>query len=176
VVVAARGWLSDEDYAHARALVPIACVDVLPWRQAGGVLEIGLITRAGEHGQPAFALVGGRVRREETLAAAVARHVAETLGPEAALGDVDAMRPLGVFEYFPDGRGGLVDTTKHAVAMTYAAPLSGRPRPAGEASAFDWFPADALPDASAFGYGHGEVVRRILPALTTRPGARLARP
>jgi ADP-ribose pyrophosphatase YjhB (NUDIX family) len=163
--MASTGCLSEEDYALVRASVPLPCVDLLPWRSAAGGVEVGLITRLTERGEPGYALVGGRVRHDETLAAALNRHVTETLGDGVAIGAVDTSLPLGVYEYFPDGRNGLVDPTKHAIALTYAAPLSGSPRPGGEASAFDWFPADALPPENAFGFGHGHVVRGVLSRL-----------
>jgi ADP-ribose pyrophosphatase YjhB (NUDIX family) len=166
--MAAPGWLTQDEYAHVRALVPVACVDLVPWRAGPDGIEVGLITRVAPSGDPAYAMIGGRVLRDETLAAALDRHVRETLGEGVAIGAVDTERPLGVYEYFPDGRDGLLDPDKHAIAMTYAAELSGTPHPAGEASAFAWFPGASLPAEAEFGFGHGRVVREVLARLSSR--------
>jgi ADP-ribose pyrophosphatase YjhB (NUDIX family) len=160
-------WLSDEAYRQARETVPIACVDVLPWRDTPAGRKIGLITRMGERGQPALSLVGGRVLRNETLEAALARHLSETLGTGVSWDPVETARPLAVVEYFPEpGAGPFVDPAKHAVAMTYATRLHGEPRPAGEAHDFAWFDAADSPPPEQFGFGHGEVVRRLLRELS----------
>jgi ADP-ribose pyrophosphatase YjhB (NUDIX family) len=164
--VESPGWLTDDEYRRVREIVPIVCVDVLPWRDGAAGREIGLITRAGDRGRPALSLVGGRVRRDETLEDAVRRHVTETLGTAVSYDPLDMSRPMGVFEYFPDrARGPFVDPSKHAVAMTYTARLSGEPQPAGEARSFEWFAAADPPPTDRFGFGHGEVVRRLLPRV-----------
>ena len=159
-------WLSEEAYRQAREMVPIACVDLLPWRETQAGREIGLITRTGERGQAALSLIGGRVLRDETLGAAVARHVRETLGPGVSFEAIDPARPVTVVEYFPEpGDQPFVDPSKHAVSMTYAARMRGEPRAGGEARDFGWFPADEPLPPERFGFGHGEVVRRLLPEL-----------
>jgi ADP-ribose pyrophosphatase YjhB (NUDIX family) len=101
------------------------------------------------------------------LGAAVRRHVAETLGDDVSVELADARQPVGVFEYFPDPRRApFVDPDKHAVAVTYAARVvGGEPRPAGEAAAFEWHPVTDLPPVERFGFGHGEVVRRVVANL-----------
>lgn len=157
-------WLSAEAYREARERLPIACVDLLPWREDADGRKIGLITRAGERGQEALSLIGGRVLRNETLAAALVRHVRETLGPDVSYERLDMGRPLLVVEYFPDA-GEFVDPSKHAIAMTYAARVHGDPRPGGEAQRFGWFDAAAPPPVERFGFGHGSVVRRLLDEL-----------
>jgi ADP-ribose pyrophosphatase YjhB (NUDIX family) len=126
-----------------------------------------LVVRAPGRGGPALTLVGGRVLRDETLGAAVRRHVAETLGDDVSVELADARQPVGVFEYFPDPRRApFVDPDKHAVAVTYAARVvGGEPRPAGEAAAFEWHPVTDLPPVERFGFGHGEVVRRVVANL-----------
>ena len=160
------GWLSDDQYRRVRELVPIVCVDVLPWRNTPVGTEVGLVVRAPGRGGPALTLVGGRVLRDETLEDAVRRHVSETLGDAVSYELGDAARPVGVFEYFPDARRSpLVDPDKHAVAVTYTARLDGDPRPGGEAADFEWHQIARLPPDERFGFGHGDVVRRLVAAL-----------
>jgi ADP-ribose pyrophosphatase YjhB (NUDIX family) len=160
------GWLSDAEYRHVREILPILCVDVLPWRDTETGREIGLIVRGPNRGGPALTLIGGRVLRDETLEEAVRRHVAETLGDDVSVELHDPSLPLGVFEYFPDHRRApFVDPDKHAVAVTYAGRLVGAPRPAGEAARFEWHPVSDLPPVERFGFGHGEVTRRLVPRL-----------
>lgn len=156
------GWLTDEDYAWARGRLPIACVDVLVFRDAPSGRELGLIVREAAAGRRGYALIGGRVLHGELLREALERHVALTLGDHVRLGPVDPSRPLGAFEYFPDGRDGLVDPDKHAVALTYAALLEGTPEARGEAVGFEWFAPDRVPAVDEFLFGHGRVVRQLL--------------
>ena len=61
-------WLSDEELAEARRLVPILCVDVLLWRRGSGSLELALIERLDAYREPTWNLIGGRVRRDEPVA------------------------------------------------------------------------------------------------------------
>jgi ADP-ribose pyrophosphatase YjhB (NUDIX family) len=160
------GWLTDDDWRWAREHLPILCVDVLPWRDSRGGREVGLIVRTRERGGPALTLIGGRVLHGETLAAAVRRHVAETLGERVTIELPDPARPLDAFEYFPDARQApFVDPDKHAVAVTYAARLIGEPRAGGEAERFEWHPMAALPPTERFAFGQGEVVRRLVAQL-----------
>ena len=91
--------LSEEDLANARGLVPIACVDVLPWRCAEqGALEICLIERQDRSGQ--WNLIGGRIRRTEEIDAAVRRHLLGALGPEVRWARSDFSHPEAVGQYF----------------------------------------------------------------------------
>jgi ADP-ribose pyrophosphatase YjhB (NUDIX family) len=153
VVGAGDQWMPDEDYEFIRARVPILCVDVL-LSPNDDPRRVALIRRAAPDGD-AWCLIGGRVLRNERLAAAVERHVAAT-------------QELGaVIEYFTErGADGFYDPRKHAVALTYAAACecTGEPEVLGEAFEFGWFKIDQLSEVS-FGFGQGDAVARVLEKL-----------
>lgn len=153
-------------YWLARLLLPIPCVDILPYRDSNSGPEVGLIRRLGADGStPGWALIGGRVMMRESLEEAIIRHAESTLGDAVELGPVDTSRPLHAAEYSPDGRpGGRIDPNKHAVALSYVVAMEGAVTPMGEAIDFEWFPADAIPDQRAFAYSHGSVVAALVSA------------
>jgi ADP-ribose pyrophosphatase YjhB (NUDIX family) len=152
--------------------VPIACVDLMPVRQRNGRTQIGLIKRRDERGGVRWAMLGGGVWRGETIAAALDRHVKETLGEEATIELPDGQEhPPAVGQYFPQLRPGFGhDPRKHSIAVSYWAALSGETTAMGEAEDFDWFDLAAIPPDSEFGYGHELIVARLVENLTTRDG------
>jgi ADP-ribose pyrophosphatase YjhB (NUDIX family) len=155
-------WLSPEDYSFVRERVPILCVDVL-LSPCGRPSAVGLIRRATYDGGDGWCLVGGRVLRDEHLAAAVARHVTATLGAELRL-DSATLEMRAVAEYFTKPSADqLHDPRKHAVALTYTATCEGTPHPAGEALDFHWFELGELGTVD-FGFGQDAVVARVLAA------------
>ena len=157
-------WLDPNDWARVQRSVPIACVDLLPlrWTEGAGPRPsaFGLILRIGETGEPRWGLVGGRVLLGEMLDEALTRHVAETLGPLAEVGDLVPGQPTAVAEYFPDIRPGLLhDPRQHSIALTYCLPVTGEIAPRGEALDFRWFDIGSAPGAEAIGFGqHGLIV------------------
>ena len=135
-------------YWLARKLVPIACVDILPYRNTGpSGPEVCLIERKGADGRtPGWALVGGRVMLRESLEQAMTRHLESTLGAAITIGPVDSAHPLHAAEYSPDGRpAGRIDPNKHAIALSYVIEIGGETEPRGEADDLRWFAADSLP-------------------------------
>ena len=159
-------WLPRPVYWLARKLLPIACVDALVTRETPDGREIGLIRRVGADDRTTgWALVGGRVRRGESLAAALDRHLRSSLGDVSRVGRLDTSHPLHVAEYSPDGRfGGRVDPNKHAVALAYVVDVTGTITFSGEAVAFEWFPVTTTPPEADFAFSHGSVVAALLRA------------
>jgi ADP-ribose pyrophosphatase YjhB (NUDIX family) len=113
---------------------------------------VGLIRRMmpGQR-SPVWCHLGGRVRRNETLRAALLRHLHETL--DGARVDLSPdPQPRHVVQWFPtDGpvEIGLAhghDPRQHAVALVFPVRLVGTPdvRPGGEASDFRWWRRDQL--------------------------------
>ena len=146
-------WLDDATWEAVRRAVPITCVDLLPLREAGDGTEIALVQRATPFDAALrWCHVGGRVRRDETLRAALLRHLHETLaGVEVAL-PADP-QPDHVMQWFPDvvdrARDGVAygwDPRQHAVALCFAVELTGEPAPVpgGEALRFGWFTTEAV--------------------------------
>ena len=147
------GYLSEESLETARALVPIVCVDLVPARTAvDGQAEVGLILRdmPGSETQ-VWCHLGGRVRRGETLASALLRHLESTLSGAGIDLEVDP-QPHYTMQWFPTAQsaGALPvhghDPRQHAVALVYAVELHGEPvsRAGGEASEFRWWRVDEL--------------------------------
>jgi ADP-ribose pyrophosphatase YjhB (NUDIX family) len=164
VVGAGDQWLPDEDYKFIQARVPILCVDVL-LSPVDDPRRVGLIRRAAPEGD-AWCLIGGRVLRNERLAAAVERHVAATLGTGVHV-DRSTLKFGAVIEYLTErGPDGPYDPRKHAVAITYAASCecTGEPEALGEAFEFAWFKIDQLSEVS-FGFGQDDAVARVLKKL-----------
>jgi ADP-ribose pyrophosphatase YjhB (NUDIX family) len=152
-------------YWLSRQLVPIACVDILPCDAGKEGIRIGLIRRETNSKGTVWALVGGGVHRGETIGDAIHRHIRTTLGSEVEWQHPDGTSAPIVAEYFPWKRRGYgVDSRKHAVALTYAVNLSGRPLPSGEALEFKWFEASTIPPAESVWIGQHAVIMRLLEA------------
>lgn len=163
------GWLAEADYRLVQRSVPLACVDILCLR--GSDLppqQVGLILRDVTDGTRRWGLVGGRVLRGESLVDAVIRQLRITLGPEVRPGNALEPNPTWIAEYRPDGGDGfLVDPRQHAIGLTYAVVLEGRPQPQEEAYEFRWFGIDELPDQDASAFGQSVVVNRVLERLAS---------
>lgn len=158
-------WLSADDYRLIQNSVPIACVDVAPLRldERGGIDAIGLIFRDTPHQGRRWCLVGGRVLRNETLAAAASRQLRQTLGDGIRFQlDPDA-QPVYVAQYFPTRQPiGVIDPRQHAVTMNYCVEVAGEIVPQGEALEFRWFAPDSLPRPDQFGFEQDRVLRQCL--------------
>lgn len=156
------GDLSLADYDRALALVPIVCVDVLVWRADRYLL----IVRADEYAAPCFALVGGRVRIDETIRAAIDRHVRTTTKLEPNHASYCPAHPTVVEQYLRTRTEGFgFDPRKHAIALTYVVESRGRARPSGEASELVWLPLHKDISIEEFAYQQGSAAQRALEAL-----------
>src|SRR5579884_2882994 len=119
-------WLSDAEYERVRQTVPIVCVDIVSVRRGddGRIREVGLILRDTPHQGRRWCLVGGRVRKDETLSEAAARHLRETLGPDVRFTLDRDVQPVYVSQYFPTRRPvGVIDPRQHSVAMNFILPV-----------------------------------------------------
>lgn len=143
------GFLSSDVYGQIEASMPIACVDFVLVRESSrGSREYGLILRESPYGQ-VWCHLGGRVLRGETIAAALQRHAAETVGVRLVL-PVDP-QPKYTYQWFPavdaptDGTPFGSDERKHSIGMAFLAHFEGQPRARNEAITFAWYRGDALP-------------------------------
>lgn len=154
-------------WRQIEGLVPIVCVDVLPWRvRPDGGREFVLIERVDDTGENhRYNLVGGRVLVDETLGGALARHLTETLGPDASWTFDDVGFPPCVEQYLRtphDGYG--YDPRHHAIALSYTFEVTGELEAGGEASGLGFFAEDALPGPSAIGFQQADVIYRLAKA------------
>jgi ADP-ribose pyrophosphatase YjhB (NUDIX family) len=158
-----RGRLPRPAFGLTSKLVPVPCVDILPYRIGDGLAEVGLIRREDAEGRRVWNLVGGGVHRQESLAAAAARHLKSTLGADITWEPTDFSRPEMVGEYFPAaGTGARHDPRKHAIGLSYTLALAGQVSPRGEALGFRWFPEAEIPFGE-IGFGQEHVIRGLLP-------------
>jgi ADP-ribose pyrophosphatase YjhB (NUDIX family) len=144
-------WLDEASWAAIQEAVPIACVDLVPVRRQGAESRIGLIQRLTPFdGRSMWCQIGGRIRLDETVRAALLRHLGETLTGASWDPPADP-QPDYVMQWFssppddaPVGYG--LDPRRHAVALSFRVVLSGDPLvvPGGEALAFAWLTADDL--------------------------------
>ncbi len=160
-------WLKPEDWAWAQKNLPIVCVDVLPIRFSSKefteIEAVGLITRATDQGTPGWCLIGGRVLRGESLAAAIRRQVKETLGDHMRVYLSRELNPACIAQYSPTGKTPFCfDPRQHSIGLTYAVEIRGSPDPRGEATAFDWFKPSHLPPSRQFGFNQDRIVERCL--------------
>jgi ADP-ribose pyrophosphatase YjhB (NUDIX family) len=158
-------WLREDDYRLIQNSVPIACVDIAPLRldERGGIEAIGLIFRDTPHQGRRWCLVGGRVQRNETLAAAASRQLRQTLGDGIRFQLDPDDQPVYVAQYFPTRQPvGVIDPRQHAVTMNYFVAIEGEIVPKGEALEFRWFAPDSLPNPDQFGFEQDRVLRECL--------------
>jgi len=157
-------WIEEDLYRRLREVAAMPAVDLLPVLVADGAARAGLILRDDAEGGEGWNLIGGGIRRGESIAEAAERHVAETLGPGFRWRRREFERADTVGEYFPERREGYPhDVRKHSIALSYAILAEAEAaEPQGEALDFRWFPLDAeLP--SPIGFGQEPVIRRLLP-------------
>ncbi len=153
-------------YWLPRRMVPIACVDILPYDTGTAGPRIGLIRRKTNSGTMVWAMVGGGIHRGETIEGAIHRHVRMTLGSTVKWQHLSGESGPFVGEYFPwqrEGHG--EDRRKHAIALSYAISLHGEPSPRGEALGFKWFDTGTIPSAESVWTGQHTVMMRLLEAL-----------
>lgn len=156
-------WLSPPELAVARSLVPIACVDLLPFRRREGEVEFCLIERnvPGTVSTVGWALVGGRVWHDESLPEAIERHLLASLGDDVTWSSPDPTVPHGAMQYFPDPQGrGQVDPRQHAIALMWAVSIGGCPSPRGEALNASWFRSPPQQDEMI--PGHAAALQTVL--------------
>ena len=155
--------LPRETYELVRSSVPIASVDLLPWRTTGGNREVLLIRRLDRRGEPCWCWIGGRIQIDEPIADAVRRHIVETVGPDLVFKPVDASRPDRVVEYSRTPRAdGPYDEAQHSIGLTYlVATAGGELNPKGEALEARWFPFDDLPPNDGFSFGQADCIRDL---------------
>jgi ADP-ribose pyrophosphatase YjhB (NUDIX family) len=163
-----EGWIEPNLWKAIEESIPIPCVDILPWRRRAdnGAIEIGLIERDSEDSGRSWNLVGGRIRRNESIEAAIERHMRTTLGGDVTWDRCDYSVPDFAGEYFTSptpGHG--YDPRHHAVSFSYAVEIYGPVAASGEAYAIEFFTPDRLPPDSAIGFAQFHAIHALIRRL-----------
>ena len=108
-------WLPDETFKSIIQHTPLISIDLIVRNEQGHVL-LGKRVNAPAKGY--WFVLGGRVRKNETLDDAFVRLVREELGIESGVTRADA-KFLGVFEHFYDDCVFGSDVTTHYVVLGY---------------------------------------------------------
>ena len=133
--------LNPDQFAQAVRLGPLVAIDLLPFNRQGQVL-LGL--RSKRPAQNSWFVPGGRVHKDERLAAAMERISQAELGQTIVQGQV---RFLGVYEHFySDNFLGDPSFGTHYIVLAYAvdfeAPLENLP--AAQHGLYRWFTVEEL--------------------------------
>jgi colanic acid biosynthesis protein WcaH len=129
------GWLPSAAFAVVARAAPLIAIDLIVRDENGHVL---LGRRKSRPARDCWFVQGGRVRKNERLADALARIAAAELGLAVSIGEVDF---LGVYEHFySDNPLGEDDWGTHYVVLAYALCVR-RPitPPLTQHGAFRWF-------------------------------------
>lgn len=162
------GWLSADDIARARAMMPIVYVEIVPVRtdELGRVTRIGSLLRVTDGGSVERALVAGRVLFHESLREAIARNIAKDLGDIALPVLPTGLQPFHVAEFFPTPAvSECYDPRQHAVALCYVVPIAGDCKPADETLDVEWVDphSETLEMIIAqMPNGHGRILRKAI--------------
>ena len=135
------GVLAQAEFRQAVEMLPLVSIDLL-LRDAAGRYLTGL--RANPPAQGAWFVPGGRIRKNETLHAALRRIARDELGiPVSEL----AWTPRGVYEHFyGTNLAGEAGRSTHYVVLAYEAELSLdiSSLPQAQHRSYRWLPARAL--------------------------------
>ncbi|QOR39076.1 GDP-mannose mannosyl hydrolase [Billgrantia diversa] len=159
--ISPRGWLSDDAFGQVVAHTPLISLDFVVTNSEGEWL---LGQRQNRPAQGYWFVPGGRVRKNEPLAAAAWRLTTEELGCPKVLVD---MRFLGIYEHFYADSVLAQDLSTHYVVLAYQCALSleleSLPRQQHDRYRW-WTPSDIGRDASVHPY-----TQAYLPAVSALP-------
>ena len=149
------GYLPDKLYDTITRHIPIICVDLIPAKKQDYKWLIGIIRRATGTEANKPALLGGRVRYQESLDSAIRRHLKTDCGVvKFQFWHVNSLdRPFYVQQYVhaESAQPPLAyDPTKHSIALTYLIEIGEEPKPGNEADDFYWITASQIPEHAAF--------------------------
>lgn len=164
--------VSDELWHTIQQSVPIACVDIVPYRVLqNGTTQLGLILRETPQQGQRWCIVGGRLLIDEPVSDAVHRELAEAFVGGLALVRPELPTPL-IVEFFRDHRPGFpIDTRQHALSLTHVLHVSdSAPQVQGlEALDFRWFSFAELetgPASQLMGFGQEVLLGRFQAEIT----------
>ena len=133
-------WLNKDSFRHIVASTPLISIDLIVRNEAGQVL---LGQRLNRPAQGYWFVPGGRVRKDERLAAAFERLTEDELGIRLPMATADF---LGPFEHFyPDNFSG-ADFSTHYVVLGYELISSASldTLPVEQHASYHWFSVHEL--------------------------------
>ncbi|MDO8639240.1 MAG: DUF4916 domain-containing protein [Candidatus Daviesbacteria bacterium] len=151
-------WLNKQEYQLITKKTPIPTVNLVIIRQQIKQLEVLLLIRKTGYAKGGWCIIGGRIRKDESLKQAIDRHAGDLAVK------VKIISPFAPnFPAFIDDRN-TQDETKHPISMIYPAVIiSGKIRNEGEEyKGYQWFPIDQLPKIA---YGQKLQIKKTIEKL-----------
>lgn len=151
------GLIKQPIYDLAVGVLPVICTDIIPVKKVDDGYEIGVISRATGSQKGKLALLGGRVRKDQSIKDAISTHLKNDLGVvKWSFYNNSENNPFFVQQYFQtesakDNQG--FDPSKHAIALTFLVTIQDDPKPANEADSFIWITGENIPSVTAFNQG-----------------------
>lgn len=163
-----NGLVKDGPYGIGVKTLPIICVDLILVKKNGPGFQIGVIERVTGSQAGKLAVIGGRIKKDQSIKEAIGHHLQKDLKIihwRFWFGNTE-FRPFYVQQYFQqesscDGYG--FDPTKHAIALTYLVESDDEPQPRKEAGSLVWLTEAEVPAVTA--YDHGKVMKQAFASL-----------
>lgn len=151
-------WMSHYKYKLVTGLTPIPTVNLVILRSNEKALEVLLLIRKTGYAKGSWCIIGGRVRKNETLAQAINRHARDLEIKVKIISPFESNFPA-----FIDDRN-TQDETKYPISMIYPVKIiSGKVRDEGmEYKDYKWFPIDKLPKIA---YGQKLQIKKTIEKL-----------
>ena len=163
--------LPDNLWQTIQESIPIACVDIVPYRVlADGTAQLGLILRNTPQQGRRWCMTGGRLQLDESVSDALERQLHETF--EGGLKHVEPLPQPIIVEFFREKRPGFpVDQRQHALSLTHLLEVfDDAPVAHGdEAYDFRWFSRaelDAGPASTIMGFGQELLLDRFFAEIS----------
>lgn len=170
-------WLSKEKIDLVRRLVPMLYLNLVPVKldTTGQIEAVGLLMSGTAEGGMVREIISGRVLLNESIRAAIIRHIEKDLG-ELALPQLPAhLTPFTVVEYNAIPGTEYYDRRQHAIAIAYIVPIAGECVMSEDSLDFSWFSAREcwLPETLAqLSEGHACVLRKALAHMGHLPSLK----
>lgn len=164
-VVPQKSFLSNRVFNLMQASVPIVCIDLVILRRGpSSKTEILLIKRSLKTEIGKWCNIGGRVIKNERLAATIKRQAKKELGVSVAI--LPPWRPNCPLCVMDDPKA---DPQKHSITLVYPVTIkSGELKNCGpEFNDVRWFNAKKLP--RPIGFNHRQELKAVLKEIKNSP-------
>ncbi|OGM03945.1 hypothetical protein A2715_02535 [Candidatus Woesebacteria bacterium RIFCSPHIGHO2_01_FULL_39_32] len=167
-------YIKDDIFKIIVENIPLPCVDMIAVRKVAKKYEIGIVIRKTGPEKDKYAIVGGIVRKGETIIQAMKRHLEDDLGLTSfEFIACDEFHPFFLQRYYHsekavDNSHGY-DPTKDALTPIYLIKLTGTPKPKKQASNFIWISEKEIPSPKKTGYQTGISMKAAFKYLKSLP-------